>query len=183
MQFKAQSAIEFLSTYGFVFLIIGVAISILFSYISLPTTIVPAQCVFYSGFKCLTSSYNISSSGVGSNFTLIASDSNIGYLNITNFSVKIGNHVTNVGNCSNVSTFKTPADNISVGEKIYCHATFKNYTPTYGTSYSGTFLLNITECNQNLNNPNTTNYKSNCVSYMSITEGGSFRAQATKHIT
>ncbi|MEM3841669.1 MAG: hypothetical protein QXN59_03185 [Candidatus Micrarchaeaceae archaeon] len=40
---KAQSALEFMSTYGFVFLILAIVIAVLYFFLSLPKTIVPPQ--------------------------------------------------------------------------------------------------------------------------------------------
>ncbi|MDE1832955.1 MAG: hypothetical protein KGH58_00880, partial [Candidatus Micrarchaeota archaeon] len=49
---KAQSAVEYLTTYGWAILIIGIITTILYLYSTTPTTIVPTTCVFVSGTYC-----------------------------------------------------------------------------------------------------------------------------------
>ncbi|EQD37031.1 hypothetical protein B2A_11905, partial [mine drainage metagenome] len=56
---RSQSALEFLSTYAFVFLILAVVISLLFIFASLPRSLLPSQCTFYSGFTCVQAIYTI----------------------------------------------------------------------------------------------------------------------------
>ncbi len=167
-QLKSQSAIEFLSTYGFVILIIGIVISLLFAYISLPKSIIPSQCDFYNGFDCLSSGYSVNySSKIGSVFTLIASDTEPGSVTITNFSAKVGTYTSNYGFC-------TP--NVSEGgQKIYCYAYFTNFTPVIGNQYNGLFILKSNYCSappQNLSNVNCLSKPSN------FTFDGAFRVQA-----
>ena len=43
---------EFLMTYGYVFLIIAIVISALVAFFSIPKTTLPFSCNFYSGFTC-----------------------------------------------------------------------------------------------------------------------------------
>ncbi|ASI13528.1 PHA01755 superfamily protein [Candidatus Mancarchaeum acidiphilum] len=167
-QLKSQSAVEFLSTYGFVILIIGIVISLLFAYISLPKSIIPSQCDFYNGFDCLSSGYSVNySTKIGSVFTLIASDTEPGSVKITNFSVKIGTYNSNYGFC-------TP--NVSEGgQKIYCYAYFNNFTPVIGNQYDGLFVLKSDYCSappQNLSDVNCLSKPAN------FTFDGSFRVQA-----
>ncbi|MCL4387952.1 hypothetical protein M1567_02250, partial [Candidatus Marsarchaeota archaeon] len=49
---KAQSALEYLITYGWAILIIAVAISLLYLYIAVPKVIVPSTCNFVTGAVC-----------------------------------------------------------------------------------------------------------------------------------
>jgi len=49
---KAQSAMEYLATYGWAILIIAVVSALLYLYSSTPSTIVPTKCVFVSGVYC-----------------------------------------------------------------------------------------------------------------------------------
>ncbi|MDE1810834.1 MAG: hypothetical protein KGH66_02235 [Candidatus Micrarchaeota archaeon] len=49
---KAQSAMEYLTTYGWALLIVGIVTAILYLYSTTPTTIVPTTCVFVTGAYC-----------------------------------------------------------------------------------------------------------------------------------
>ncbi len=49
---KSQSSIEFLTTYGFLFIILGIMISIIFYFTSIPKASLPMQCTSFSGPSC-----------------------------------------------------------------------------------------------------------------------------------
>jgi len=49
---KAQSAMEYLTTYGWAILIVGIITSLLYLYSTTPSTIVPTSCVFVTGVHC-----------------------------------------------------------------------------------------------------------------------------------
>ena len=49
---KGQSAIDFLVTYGWALLIISVVLGLLYTYTSLPASIIPGTCTFYSSVSC-----------------------------------------------------------------------------------------------------------------------------------
>src|SRR5574337_881936 len=49
---KAQSAMEYLVTYGWAILIIAIVVSLLYLYVIVPSTVVPSSCSFVSGAYC-----------------------------------------------------------------------------------------------------------------------------------
>ena len=51
-QMKAQSSIEFLTTYSFLFLLLGIAVSIILFLSSAPVVSVPSQCTSFAGPTC-----------------------------------------------------------------------------------------------------------------------------------
>src|SRR5271154_1936866 len=50
---KLQSAMEYLTTYGWAILIIGIALIVIFSLVSSGATQPPQQCLLPAGFSCL----------------------------------------------------------------------------------------------------------------------------------
>ncbi len=71
---KGQSAIDFLITYSWVILILGVIVGILFIYVSMPTAIVPDQCTFENGANCIDILLTINSSTKISEFEVLVSN-------------------------------------------------------------------------------------------------------------
>ncbi len=49
---RSQSSIEFLSTYGFVFLVIGIAIALIFFVASYNSSVASTQCTSFGGLNC-----------------------------------------------------------------------------------------------------------------------------------
>jgi hypothetical protein len=135
MQIKGQTAIEFLSTYSFTFLIIAVVLFLLLLFSALPKTTLPTQCTFYSGFSCTdTAYYNL---GTGSQLVVLASNIEPGLVNVSNFSATIDYAQSTSGYC-------TPSAS-SAGQSIYCVANFS--TPeTLGYTYSITFKMSANYC-------------------------------------
>ena len=91
---KAQSAIEFITTYSTVLLIITVAIAVLFLFISLPKSILPTECNFYNTFGCYDAVYgiNYTSSNVptGTALLVVANFEEPGIINTSGFSAFVG---------------------------------------------------------------------------------------------
>ena len=138
MRLGSQSAIEFLTTYGFVFIIIAVVIAVLYLYLSLPKSTLPMQCSFFSGFYCSDVVYTINmSQGHGAQLFVIASDTQPGVVNVSSFNAVVGYVQSNGGYCApNIAT---------AGEDIYCVANFNN-TPKVGNLYTGSFSIDANYC-------------------------------------
>lgn len=161
---RAQSAVEFLTTYSFVFLIIAIALFILLIYASIPKAILPAQCTFYGGFNCLDIAYFNTGSG-GSELVILASDKQIGTVNITSFNATMDNIPSTGGYC-------TPATVIP-GQNFYCIATFSGTATT--KTYVGTFSTAANYC---ANSPSgLSNYS--CPSGSGYRYGGSFKTEGS----
>ncbi len=143
VQHRSQSALEFLSTYAFVFLMLAIVISLLFVFASLPRSLLPSQCTFYSGFTCMQAIYTINTTaGHGAELFVVAEDTQPGTVNVSSFSAYLNFHTSNAGSCEpSVAT---------AGQKIYCIANF-TATPTLASTYDGTFRMNADYCASGLN--------------------------------
>lgn len=164
---KAQSAIEFLTTYAFVFLIITVVLVLLIMFSSIPKSTLPFTCAFYSGFQCLDTELAVNSSGAPT-LLIMASDSEPGTVNISSFSAYLNFHNSKSGYCTPVVA--------QAGEEIYCIANFTG-SVTLGSVYSGTFKIFANYCAPPPSN--TTGY---CASGSTYIYTGNIRVQATKFV-
>ncbi len=175
MQYKGQTAIEFLSTYNFTFLIIAIVLLLLIFFASLPKSTLPLNCGFYSGFSCADNFYfnsNVTFQGStvhGSQFVIIATDGVPGIINITNFSVYINNIRSFSGYC-------TPSI-AKQGETVYCAANFTALS-TLGNIYSAMFTIYSNYCaasGQDVSSPF-------CPGSGIYTYAGSARLQGTSYV-
>ena len=139
---KAQSAIEFITTYSTVLLIITVAIAVLFLFISLPKSILPTECNFYNTFGCYDAVYgiNYTSSNVptGTALLVVANFEEPGIINTSGFSAFVGGVESSSGYCAPKVALQ--------GQKVYCIAFFNGQTLTPGKLYSGTFSIYANYC-------------------------------------
>jgi|GEM_PF-487791 len=162
MQIKGQTAIEFLTTYGFVFLIIALALLVLLLLSSIPKTVLPAECSFYGGFNCEDTVYF--NSGFNSQFVIVATDSQSGIVNISNFSANIGYLQSYKGSC-------TPKV-VTAGQTVYCIANFSS-SATLGQLYSVTFHVSANYCS---NAPGSLD-NATCIASKAYSYGGQARVQ------
>lgn len=138
MRYKSQSSIEFLSVYGFAFLIIALVIAVVFSLSSLPKSVIPAQCTVYGSFTCVDAIYT----GTGSSHsTLMAEiyDGQTGILNVSTFNAVLNSRSSVNGVCV--------PHKVMAGQTMYCIANFSSAAVT-GLSYSGTMQLTGNYCPQ-----------------------------------
>ncbi len=161
---KSQSAIEFLSTYSFLLIIIGIVITLLVYFASIGRVAIPNTCNTYGGLSCYYS--NLYSNSTYSLFTFVFSNG-IGIpLNLTNIQLEF-NGKYYIGYCN--PTFVYP-DGSSVCEVVI------NSSIPIGNEESGFFRINGYSCNGNIKN--LTWY--NCNSYSNISFSGSFYLQASQ---
>lgn len=167
MRFRGQSAIEFLSTYAFAFLVIGVALALLFVFSSIPQMYLPTQCTFYNGFSqsCDAIYYNTPS---GANLTVIGTDAQPGVVNVSSFSAYINFGTSTSGTCSPTVAL--------AGQTIYCTAQLAQ-KPHLGSVYTGTFNVKANYC---ANAPSNIS-NSTCPSSTTFYYSGSVRAQAAPY--
>ncbi|MEM3202010.1 MAG: hypothetical protein QW774_02705 [Candidatus Micrarchaeaceae archaeon] len=165
---KAQSSIEFLTTYGFLFIILGIVISVLVFTISIPTTVLPSQCVAYSGPSCSALLFYTNISNSYSVITMLISNGQSMPINVSSVTVIIRS-TKSVGVC-------TP-NLIQPGQEAVCEI------PIAGASHPGSFIqgfysINATYCSQPISK-----ISAGCSASSSpITYGGSFSATpSTKH--
>lgn len=164
MQAKAQSTIEFISTYSFSFLLISIILTILLLFASLPNAIIPTQCSFYSGLQCQDVIYH--NTQKGSQLVILGSDTQPGTLNITSFSASIGSFKSN-GYC-------IPSLVIG-GDKFYCIANFTSHAVSSGT-YRATFAANGRYC---ASTP-TALTNSSCTAPTQLAYGGQLTTQTSE---
>ncbi len=138
MRKRSQTALEFLTTYELVFIIIAVILALLYVFINVPKTLLPTQCSFFSGFSCGDLIYTINQTHhTGSTLVVVASDTEPGIVNISNFSASIAGIKSSNGYCA--------PNSIVDGQELYCLANFA-YTPTIGSLYTGSFNINANYC-------------------------------------
>jgi len=160
---RAQSAIEFLSTYSFVFLILAVMLALLLLFASIPKSTIPFECSFYSGFNCVDTSYYNTSSG--SQLIIVGTDREPGVINISAFSSYLNYYQSTNGYCV--------PKLLTAGQSFYCVANFTTGS-TLGSTYTGTFQLVAKYC---AGAPGSLSALNCTASAASITYGGSVQLQ------
>lgn len=137
--FKLQSALEYLTTYGWAILIIAVALLVLFNLIGNPS--VQSQCILPAGFSCIY--YYMAQNGM---LTL-------NFLQSTQYPITL----TSVG-CANPQNlysmdpanqpYFSPPANIPIGANyivtIRCFSNNTGFFGRIGQAYSGYVVLNYT---------------------------------------
>ena len=132
---KGQSAIEFLTTYGFVFIVIALVLTFLIIFATIPKATFPTECTFYSEFHCLDSIY-FGAPG-GSQLVVLSTDMVPGNMSISGFNAIMGSYPSTGGFC-------TP-NTITAGQMFYCAANFSEPV-TPGQQYSGMFSVVANYC-------------------------------------
>ena len=160
---------EFISSYSFILIVIVVVLVFLLLIVSVPKNLLPAQCYFYNSFSCSESGYSIVPTGQGGLFYVLGLDSQPGILNISLFTVSIGNTGTLTGSC-------TPS-RVAGGQQFYCYAS-SSTTPTLGGTYTAIFTIFANYCTPALVN----SVILNCPASAAFSYAGFMSAQATKNI-
>ena len=153
---RAQSSVEFLSTYSFLFLIMGLIIAILVFITSNPSSILPSQCAPFSGPAC--NLVFASSKGPNSIITFSLSNSQSVPINITNMTVTVRG-TTSIGACTPYLIYP--------GQGTTCTASIPVNTPNL--QVQGFYNVNSRFCNSGISNVS----KGGC-SYETVSYGGSF---------
>ena len=161
---RSQSSIEFLTTYGFLFLILAIVFSVLFFVAKAPTTSIQTSCTAFAGPTCnFADLYSNANSGY-SVLTAVLANSQPVPINITGFSVIINSN-TFTGNCT--PTFLYP------GQLATCAAD-NNVAYTGTGPIDGFYTLPALYCNSGSGSVS----QANCT-YEKVTYSGSFVARAT----
>lgn len=163
---RAQSAIEFLTTYSFVFLILAVSLALLLLFASIPKSTVPLECAFYSGFSCTDAAYYNTSTG--SQLVVVGTDTQPGSMNVSTF-----NSYLNYG--QSIGGYCVPKL-ITAGQSFYCVANFTT-SANLGSTYMGTFQVGAKYCG---GEPPSVSIL-NCSAPTSITYGGSVQLQGSAY--
>jgi hypothetical protein len=136
---KLQSAIEFLSTYGFLFIIMTLAILFIVFLATGAKTTVPAQCITYSVIACNFVNYyvNISSNAPYALVTFSLSNGQEVPINLTSFTTSFAG-VNYTGACE--PNFLYP------GEEATCVSNVSAFIYSAGATADGQFTLNALVC-------------------------------------
>ena len=162
---QSQSAMEFLMTYGYVFLIIAIVVAALVAFISIPKTTIPFSCNFYSGFACTDAAlWNFGNNHVS--LVIAAQDGMPGIVNVTGFNAFV-NYRKNTG-----GGYCLPNNGILDGQYIYCIANFSFYASLQNI-YQGTFNLSANYCTSTAQNLSL----APCQASNGLTFGGGIRVQ------
>ncbi len=158
---KAQATVEFMSTYGFMFILLGIAITAVVLLTTYVNTIQDTTCTSYSNLECnfvefynnITNSYSIVDISLINSQTVP--------VNITGISATIGSN-KGTGLCS--PAFLYPA------QETMCEVVFPNFVQNGQVAY-GIFNINAGYCNSESYSLNST-----ACQYNSSVYGGSFDA-------
>lgn len=169
MGVKAQSAVEFITTYGTSLLIIALMLAVLFFFLSIPARLIPTQCTISSGINCTFAQYGSIANTPNSQLIVVGTDSQPGVLNISSFGASLnGVH--------SISGFCTP-NSITQGEVVYCAASF-NFAGVPSGSYTGQFAIAANYCSSGVQNVSTVN----CNAATTYTIRGSILLDAATHV-
>ena len=138
---KGQSAIEFLTTYGFVFIILGIVISVLFYFAAVPKASLPMQCSSFGGPNCNFVQYYTNSTDNYGYVLMSITNSQSAPINISNITVTVRNSKS-IGVCS--PSFLYP------GGETTCLALFSSPSAAQ-TLVQGFYSINSKYCNNGLN--------------------------------
>ena len=102
---RGQSSVEYLSTYGWAFLIMGIVVSIIYLYVSEPALLVTNSCNFISGLYCQEIALMTNTVTHNTTAVLFFTNSNPYPLNGISSYARINNMNTTSGQCypSNVA--------------------------------------------------------------------------------
>ncbi len=141
---KAQSAVEFLTTYSWAFLVLGLFVVAILSVVSLPSkstpTYLPQSCYISPSFPC--SQALLLTNSTATNFMLIFQN-NVGTTlyfppNSLLFVPSFYTNTTYKGRCI--------PQNALVGSSITCNATLPGYSISAGTQVNPKFTLSYQIC-------------------------------------
>ncbi|MCL4372164.1 hypothetical protein M1373_02495 [Candidatus Marsarchaeota archaeon] len=162
----AQSATEYIVTYGWTILIIAIAISFLYLYIAVPHAIVPSSCSFLTGVTCddmvlgTNATTHLTSIGV-----IMTNSRPYPILNPT-FFASINGRNASAATCR--PSFVLP------GGSIICVLHLSNVTSSLGQYFSGDLYLNASYCGFAANSSSP----SSCASVPRETYKGLYTARA-----
>lgn len=159
MHILAQSSIEFLTTYSFLFIMLGILASIIFFFATVPNATIPLSCSAFSGPACDVVEYYMNASAGYSMFIVALTNSESIPINITGITVQIRSSIF-TGSCAPSLVYP--------GGDTVCIAGNTTIT-NFGTLMQGFYYINATPCNSGLNN-----IQSSCAASSSISYSGSF---------
>ncbi len=137
---RLQSAIEFLTTYGFMITILTILLIIII-YVATPaSSVFPSQCSAYGGFVCAQAAYYANTVSNNANVVIFLSNSGSSPTNILSANVII-NGQTITGQCN--PTFLVP------GSNTVCIA-IESPAAALGSQINGQFSIAAQSCNSGI---------------------------------
>ncbi|MCL4365390.1 MAG: hypothetical protein M1569_03180 [Candidatus Marsarchaeota archaeon] len=160
---RLQSAIEFLTTYGFMITILTLLVIIII-YVATPVShVFPSQCNAYGGFVCAEAAYYSNTAANNANVVIFLSNSGSSPTNIIGINVIINGH-TMQGTCS--PSFLVP------GSNTLCIATSDTAIPQ-GSQITGQFAVAGQSCNSGVSQ-----FSQESCSFINAQYAGSFLTYA-----
>ncbi|MGC9099258.1 MAG: hypothetical protein ACP5HW_01780 [Candidatus Micrarchaeia archaeon] len=135
-----QSSIEFLTTYSFLFIMLGILASLIFYFATLPPSMLPESCTAFSGPTCNAAEYYANKSAGYSFFVIALSNSGSTPISVTNITVNVRSN-TFTGTCS--------PSLVEPGMYTLCMAG-KNSIAPLGTYIQGFYTLHALACNSGI---------------------------------
>ena len=135
---NAQSALEYLITYGWAILIIAVVISLLYLYVAVPKIIVPSTCSFVTGAVCQDMIF-------GTNTTTHATVIGFFITNSRKYPIYDPEIYASV-NGKNTSAALCKPSFVLSGGSVICVLKVPNVSSSLGQFFSGSIYLNASYC-------------------------------------
>ncbi len=160
---KLQSAIEFLSTYGFMFLLVIMILALIFYFIAPVQNAQQNQCTIFGSLVCNFVIYHTQQPTSNANVIFSVSNSGSAPVNILVANV-ILNSKTFTGSCN--PTLLSP------GASSICNAITTPYEPV-GTQMHGYISITLNYCNSQVSQFGNSLSQANCT-YTPLTYTGEF---------
>lgn len=157
---RAQSAVDFLVTYGWALLMISVLLALLFSYTTIPPNIAPGACNFYSSMSC-------------SDIQLSTNALTMYIVNSQSFPVSSPTMYVSINSQNSITATCIP-NFVLPGGEITCTISPLPVKAALGALASGYMYLSAAYCGLANNYALT----GNCISAPTMTYAGSFSAHS-----
>lgn len=162
---KSQAALEFLTTYGFMFVLIGFALVIILFIATTASGYIPNQCSSVGGFNCNYVNFQSNASIRESVVTLLMT-------NAQSVPVEINAIVLNINN-QTASGICGPQI-VYPGATTSCAAIYPNTVKQFDSLVTGAYSINALLCNSGPSQLTA----SQCSSFVRVTYTGTFSTQA-----
>ncbi|HIH49845.1 MAG: hypothetical protein ABSE71_03025 [Candidatus Micrarchaeaceae archaeon] len=136
---KAQSAVEYLTTYGWAILIIGITLGALYSLgLFSPSSFISNQCIFPADFGCISNFFY--ANGL---LAINLEQATPSAINITGIGCNAGGNPTNMTQYTGANQIFLPiGTNVTFSTNCYANGTIYSSQP--GSLYKGYLLVNYT---------------------------------------
>ncbi len=158
-RFKVQSAVEFLSVYGFALLALGIIAALIYFFIAVPNTAAQNQCYFPANLKCEQISISSNSISTSALFVMVNTQQYevanvVATINITGVGSYGGTCIPNtalpggilecaIGANTKISINRVVSGNLYVTETVCTMPTQTGCSEPVRNTYGGTFVTHI----------------------------------------